>query len=645
MATNWITNLALWMPPGYIDAHPSVRLRRLNIRKPLRKLGVCADFVYRKEDLAPFQNILISHYDKGVVETCIELKKQGKTLFYCHTESMWGYEHQAAVFNLCDYIICCSTALAEFTQARLASPYTKCVVIPDMSEGPHPTNNIQPHQPTDKEQLYVVYCGMGGNDYTAKHLKPIIEKLGMKLVLITEHSDADIKWNRDTYLQDMAKHDIAICPQNYQLQPCKSNVKLTLSMSLGLPTISSPLQSYKEIVQEGYNGLIAATDEEWEAALLKLKDYHTRVKMSRAAWLTGREYWPEKIAEKYKELLLTCQKKVAFINNTLPQKYMSYGDRVLEILRAAGSAVYEEYRYEDIDSLPQEDCDMQIFIEVRYDTEDLAYPIQVPRVLITQENLNINHLPHFNIIVTPNKQLAEKWQQRGFVNVHWIERLEVLSYQLLKNFLDEDITPKRQAHNLLLHDAHINAFHHLIPPEERWANGERDKVHINYTMEHTKSGNRVLDVGSADGWLTLYLATQNRHVSALEFVPRGMEWTLEHAKRLGVSVDLRKGFFENVDEVFANARFDSILIYELVEHIDFFRIPWYLNKVEKLLKPGGNVLISLPLQDANNNTEHLWSPNEKLIKKAFHGKQNLTINWTDIPNHGVPGVWFIGYNV
>jgi hypothetical protein len=82
-----------------------------------------------------------------------------------------------------------------------------------------------------------------------------------------------------------------------------------------------------------------------------------------------------------------------------------------------------------------------------------------------------------------------------------------------------------------------------------------------------------------------------------------------------------------------------------MEHIDFFRIPWYLNEVEKLLKPGGNVLISLPLQDANNNTEHLWSPNEKLIKKAFHGKQNLTINWTDIPNHGVPGVWFIGYNV
>lgn len=642
------------MPPGFIPEHPSVRLRRLNIRKPLRKLGINADLVFRKEDLSSYQNILISHYDKGVAETCVELRKQGKTLLYCHTEAMWGFEYQTEVFNLCDYIICCSTALAQFTQARLTSPFTKCVVIPDMSEGPHSTNGISPHQPMDKQELSVVYCGMGGNSHLARNLKPLIEKLGMKLIMITEHDDADIKWNRDTYLQDMAKADISICPQNYELQPCKSNVKLSLSLSLGLPTIASPLQAYKEIIREGYNGLIASNEQEWETALTKLKDYQTRLSMSKAAYETGLQYWPDRIAEKYQNFLLTCQKKVIFVNNTLPQKYLSYGDRVLETLRFAGQAVYEEYRYEDIDCLPQ-DCDMQIFIEVRYDSEDLEHPIKVPRVLITQEDLNINHLPHFNLIITPNKQLAEKWTHRGFVNVHWVENLETLSYQLLKNLLDEDITPKRQAHNLLLHDAHINAFHHLIPPEERWASGNRDKEHIKFTMENTKPGDKVLDIGSADGWLSLYLATQNRQVSALEFVQRGMDWTQQHAQRLGVSIDLRKGFIENVDQVFNTKlsgfyilipfKFDTIIAYEILEHVDYFRIPWYLNKMEKLLNPGGSILVSLPLQDMKDNEEHLWSPNEKLIKKVFQGKKNLTIQWTDIPNHGVTGVWFVRYTV
>lgn len=647
---NWITDLGIWMPPGFIESHPSVRLRRLNLRKPLRKLGVNADLIFRKEDLFSFQNILISHYDKGVAETCVELRKQGKTLLYCHTEQMWGYEFQAEVFNLCDYIVCCSTALAQFTQERLTSPFTRCVVIPDMAEGPHPTNGQPHHKPIDKQELRCVYTGMGGNSYCALQLKPIIEKLGMKLIMITEHDNADIKWNRDTYLQDMAKADIAICPQNYELQPCKSNVKFSTALSLGLPTIASPLQAYKEIAREGYNGFIASNDQEWESALLKLKDYQTRCRMSKAAFETGLEYWPERIAEKYQNFLLTCQKKVIFVNNTLPQKYMSYGDRVLEVLRYAGHAVYEEYRYEDIDVLPQ-NVDMQIFLEVRYNTEDLEHPIEgvdghkVSRVLITKEDLNTNHLGHFNVIVTPLKQLFEKWTQRGFVNVHWVENLETLSYPLLKTFVDEDITSKRQAHNLSLHDAHINAFHHLIPPEERWNSGNRDKEHIKFTMENTKTGDKVLDIGSADGWLSLYLATQKRQVSALEFVQRGMDWTQQHAQRLGVKVDLRKGYIENVGQAFLFEKFDCILAYEIMEHLDLFRIPWYLNKMEKLLNPEGSILVSLPLQDLRDNPEHLWSPNENLIKKVFQGKKNLTVKWTDIPNHGVPGVWFVRYTV
>lgn len=627
----WLTDLAIWMPPGFIASHPSVRLRRLNLRKPLRNLGVRADFVYRKEDLQSFQNVLISHYDAGVYQTCKELRAQGKTLYYDHTEQLWGFEYQTEVFNACDYIICCSTALAEFTQARLTSPFTRCVVIPDMAEGPFPEQPI--HQPTDKEQLIVNYTGMGGNSYLCRDLKPIIEKVGMKLVMITEHDDADIKWNRDTYLQDMAKADIAICPQNFELQPCKSNVKLSLAMAVGLPTISSPLRSYKEIVKEGENGFIAKTAEEWEDALLKLKDFTLRKKISEAAWKTGKEYWPENIAAKYLNLLLTVQKRVIYVNNTLPQKYLSYGDRLLETLRFNGRAIFEEYRYEDIDCLPE--ADMQIFVEVRYDPTDLPHPITTPRVLITKENQDINNFAHFNIIITPNEQLAQQWTARGFVNVY-VAELEKLSYTYIKDLLELDITARRQLHNLKLHDAHINAFHHLIPPEERWSQGERDKAHIAYTIANTKPGDRVLDIGSADGWLSLYLAKHCRNVSALEFVERGMDWTRQHAERLGVKVDLRKGFVEEVSNKFKRDRFDAILLYEICEHLDYWRLPFYLMELQKLLAPSGKLLISVPSQSVQNNDEHLWTPTFKLVQKMFKGE----ITWVGLPGP-VPGNWFI----
>lgn len=635
----WETDLAIWMPPGYLESHPSVRLRRLNIRKPLRQIGVRADLIFRQEDLSSFQNILLSHFNEEVIEFCKKARKQGKTLLFDHSEALWNLPFQNEVFNLCDYILCCSTELMKLTQSQLTSPYTHCIHMPDMAEEPHPH-----HIPKCNDQLVVSYTGMGGNAYLAKQLRPIIERLGMKLQIISEHADADVSWDRETYLYEMAKADIAICPQNYLLQPAKSNVKLVTAMALGLPTVSSPLCAYKEIVNDGVNGFIAKDEKEWESALEKLKDFNVRLKMSHAARITGQEYSPLEIAKKYKNFLLIARQEVAFINNTLPVKYMSYGDAALEFLRSAGSAVFDEYRYEDVDILPR-DYGMYIFIEVRYDPEDIIQTT-APKVLITNEEQDINHLSHFEVIVTCRKDLAESWTNRGFVNVKYINDLSELNIRMLQQYYyTENIIEKRKLHNLKLHDDHINAFWNLIEPEVRWEGGSRDRAHIQYTLLNTEAGQKVLDIGSADGWLSLYLAKLHRQVSALEFVERGMRWTKTHAARLGVDIDLRYGFIESANTVFEGNTFDTILLFEILEHLDYWRLPWYLSNVEALLVPGGKVLVSLPKQDMRDNIEHLWSPNEKLIRKLFGSKKDFQVQWTDMPNHGVEGCWFIKYTV
>jgi len=647
MTIDWNNNLAIFLNPNHQPHHPSVRLRRLNIRKPLRQAGIKADLVYRYEDLWQYSNILISHLDKKVAEYCHRWRCQGRRLFYDHTEGIWGLPYQEEVFNLCDYIVCCSTKLAEITQEKLTSSFTQCVVIPDMLEGPRPI-----HQPRDRERLTCVWTGMGGNSYLVKELKPLINNLDMDLIIISEHADADIKWNRDTYLYDMAEADIVLCPQNVERQPAKSHVKVATAMALGMPVVCSPNPAYIEIVKHGVNGFIARDRPEWAICINELKKYEIREKFSQEALKTSKQFEPTAIAEHWNRLLQedAAKPNIAFINNTLPHKYVSYGDIILDILRLQGNQV-TEYRYEDVDFSICDNHNMYIFIEVRYDPSKIHNKAcrvkekNKSRILLTQEDINLNHFAYFDLIVTVNSDLAQKWKQRGFVNIVLLDRWESINATLLQKMLKEDsFLEARKKHNFELHSKNIDSFHQLQPPEERWSGGARDQMHIQWTMEQTHEGADVLDVGSADGWLSLYLALNNRRVSAMEFVDRGIKWAREQAKRLAVEVDLREGFIESVDYVFKDKLFDFILLYEILEHLDYRRVLWYCSKLEGLLKPGGKMLITLPKQDLLDNPEHLWSPSQPMINNLFFNKHNFKFQWKDIPDHGIAGNWFISYS-
>ena len=92
-AHSWFGDLAIFIPPTAIKSHPSVRLRRYNIRKPLRKLGIKADIIQRYDDLLPYRNIFFSHLDQDVAVQCQKLGKLRKRIFYVHTENIVGKPH------------------------------------------------------------------------------------------------------------------------------------------------------------------------------------------------------------------------------------------------------------------------------------------------------------------------------------------------------------------------------------------------------------------------------------------------------------------------------------------------------------------------------------------------------------------------
>jgi glycosyltransferase involved in cell wall biosynthesis len=70
----------------------------------------------------------------------------------------------------------------------------------------------------------------------------------------------------------------------------KSENRLTLKMSVGLPVVASPVPSYEPVVQQGRNGFIASTRDEWQSHLLSLRDPALRREVgmqARASALAG----------------------------------------------------------------------------------------------------------------------------------------------------------------------------------------------------------------------------------------------------------------------------------------------------------------------------------------------------------------------
>lgn len=121
--------------------------------------------------------------------------------------------------------------------------------------------------------LSIRWIGYGGNSFLAENLRPIINELGMELKTIHEWDSADIKWDQNTWLDELKKADIIIVPANWKQQAAKSNNRLTQSMALAKPVICSPSPAYLEILNIYPNAaIIADTEDEWKAALIKLRD-------------------------------------------------------------------------------------------------------------------------------------------------------------------------------------------------------------------------------------------------------------------------------------------------------------------------------------------------------------------------------------
>lgn len=82
-----------------------------------------------------------------------------------------------------------------------------------------------------------------------------------------------VPWSAAEEVESLSALDIGIMPlQDTPWQRGKCGYKLIQYMACGLPVVASPVGVNRNLVYHGRNGFLAATEEEWKAALMALLD-------------------------------------------------------------------------------------------------------------------------------------------------------------------------------------------------------------------------------------------------------------------------------------------------------------------------------------------------------------------------------------
>jgi glycosyltransferase involved in cell wall biosynthesis len=195
------------------------------------------------------------------------------------------------LMGLSDHVLVVNRIMQMF-----AATYAKKVSVVPMAAD---TDRYMPSPPKDGRRLCV---GWVGSRTTQKNLTAIAEPVARlcrthqaKLRVIADVPmtlpDVElefIRWRFDTEVSNLQGCQIGVVPvQPDNWTPWKFYFKLIQLMSLGLPVVAAPVGANREIIQDGVNGFLAASADEWYQRLCLLAENPTlRRSMGEAARAT-----------------------------------------------------------------------------------------------------------------------------------------------------------------------------------------------------------------------------------------------------------------------------------------------------------------------------------------------------------------------
>jgi glycosyltransferase involved in cell wall biosynthesis len=222
----------------------------------------------------------------------------------------------ADIIRLCNLVITGNKYLADYTRTYEQN----AVVIPTTLN----TNDYIPKQFYSHEGKICI--GWTGSITTLRHLeqaRPILkllfdkygDRIFFRVIADREWVCEDlpvefIKWTKEQEAEDLSRMDIGIMPlPDDEWAKGKCGFKGLQYMSLGIPAIMSPVGVNTEIIQDGENGFLAATEEEWVEKISRLiEDPGLREKIGKEGRRTVEEKysfkaWKDRYVELFTNLL------------------------------------------------------------------------------------------------------------------------------------------------------------------------------------------------------------------------------------------------------------------------------------------------------------------------------------------------------
>ncbi len=164
--------------------------------------------------------------------------------------------------------------------AEYARQYNQNVQIIPTTIDTENHHNIMTNQ--ESPELTIGWTGTHTTMHYLDELVPVLKKLEQKyaftfLVISNQSNDYDlkslkfVKWNKQTEIEDLAKINIGVMPLKQDIwSEGKCGFKGLQYMALEIPTIMSPVGVNSTIVENGVNGFLAESHEEWYELLEKL---------------------------------------------------------------------------------------------------------------------------------------------------------------------------------------------------------------------------------------------------------------------------------------------------------------------------------------------------------------------------------------
>ncbi|WP_242693104.1 glycosyltransferase family 4 protein [Sabulibacter ruber] len=164
---------------------------------------------------------------------------------------------------------------------------------------PTTIDTVGHHNKIKEQREEPVVIGWTGTHSTMKYLEPLVpvlqqleEHYAFKfLVISNSNPELSLKslvylpWQKETEIEDLLKFNIGVMPLvNDPWSNGKCAFKALQYMALGIPAVVSPVGMNTEVVDDGLNGYVCATPQEWYSALeTMLLDSRLRSEFGKAA--------------------------------------------------------------------------------------------------------------------------------------------------------------------------------------------------------------------------------------------------------------------------------------------------------------------------------------------------------------------------